>query len=200
LVWLLTVRGNAWAFDENAQAKGFAQALATMPLPLLALWSARAYHKCVNLTEAMAMYDVACKFTPNELWVSDKQQNAQVEARDELELLRQRIPRVVIEVPALDGGEVRVTIDDNALIAAEYGKERFVNPGPHVIVYDRANVRTERRIVASEKQVQVARIEETSALVPTPPVPNTGKPLEGTRGDVAVTASSSAVLPRKRPE
>jgi hypothetical protein len=216
---LLAVNRNAWAFDESAQAKvreeydvavekyvtkrycesakSFAQALATIPLPVLALWAARAYDKCGDLTEAVVMYDTACQLTPNELWLGDKQQNAQVEARHELELLRRRIPRVVIEIPLLVEGEVKVTIDDNALSADEYGKERFVNPGPHVIVYELRNVRTERRIVAREKQVKVVRIEEAPVTAPPHPAPIAGKPVEGTRGEAAADPPSSAVLPPK---
>lgn len=217
LLVVLCANRNAWAFDESARAEalahyekatanygaqhycdaavGFAHAFDVVPLPVSALWSARAHAQCGDLTAAMAKYQVTAQLAPNELWVGVKQQRAQVEATDELELLRKRVPRVVIQVPPLGDEETRVTIDGTALAPEEYGTEYFVNPGAHVVVYTRGSVSLERRIIVAEQQVQVVQFGEGTPENSTVQFVQTKPELEGARSRELARGESVTMKP-----
>jgi septum formation topological specificity factor MinE len=185
LLTIVCTSHHAWAFEESAKAKvrvlyeqakadleahryceaanGFNSALEAIPLPVLALWAARASAKCGDLVAAMVAYTKATQLTSNDLWADVKQQRAQVEAADELALLRKRIPRVVVKVTQSDDTDIKVAIDGQALPPEKLGTEVPVNPGTHVLAYTKNNVTTEQRVSVVEQQLLIVPLGQSKA-------------------------------------
>ncbi len=84
----------------EAAARQFQLALERVPLPLLALWTARCYELAGHHFAAQSFYRAALRLTPNELWLGDKQQRAQSDASKELEQLTQRIEHGPSKTPS----------------------------------------------------------------------------------------------------
>jgi tetratricopeptide (TPR) repeat protein len=179
-------------------AEDFAGSLEEIPLPVTALWSGRASLRCGKLMKAMAAYELAVRLAPNELWHGAKQQRAQAEAWDELELLKKRIPRIVVQAPSQDAERTHVFVDGTELAQTAYGTEYYVEPGAHLILYVHGSDAVERRIVAVEQQVQfvqfgVSASSESPALAA--PAVHAGPPKEASRPRELVSRDSTVRKP-----
>ena len=220
LVSVLGVARSAGAFEEDVKssvakeyqqavdnykagqyceaAQGFQRALDAIPLPVSALWAARAQVKCGDLVAATKTYEAATHLPPNELWIGIKQQRAQVESADELEALRRRVPHLAVNVSMALIPDSQVTVDGATLPHEAYGTKSVVNPGSHVVILHRGDYTVERRVSVAEGQSLVVELQVEPKPQPAttmPPAENATTPGAG----VTNRASPSPFAPVARP-
>lgn len=118
---------------EDAKTK-FQRAYAVARVPTLAVWTGRASAKCGQLVAASELYRQATQLEPNDLWVGSAQQRAQADARNELEELQPRIPRLRIRVEGSALDEVDVSMDGVHVSNALLGVDIPADPGRRHIV------------------------------------------------------------------
>src|SRR5512133_751400 len=138
-------------------AEQFQLALDAIPLPVLALWTARAHVRNGDLVRAATAYGQAIQLTPNELWLDGKQQGAQAEAATELKDLHTRIPRLRIEVPADASSSFEVMIDVMPVDPKDYGTGTRVNTGSHVVKFLTPGNAATRNVSVTEGQSLLVR-------------------------------------------
>lgn len=134
---------------EEAKPK-FQRAYAVARVPTLAVWAARASVKCGQWVTASELYRQATQLAPNDLWVGTAQQRAQADARQELEELRPRIPRLRIRVEGAAPDEVDVSMDGVRLANALLGFDIPADPGRRHIVGKRGTEVTEHTVELRE--------------------------------------------------
>lgn len=119
------------AYPEASQQ--LERAYQYVKVPTTGLWSARALEKTGDLKGALERYRevVAMPDDGNESQVF---QDARRAARQELDFLLPRVPRLVIRLHGARPEEVRVTLDDAPLPTQSIGSELLVNPGTRRIV------------------------------------------------------------------
>ena len=118
---------------EDAEQK-FQQAYAIAQVPTLAVWTARTKVKRGQLVAGAELYRQAMHLSPNDLWIGNAQEKAQTDAKQELEALVPRIPRLRVHVQGAEPADIALTIDDSAITGAWAGLERPMDPGRHRIV------------------------------------------------------------------
>jgi hypothetical protein len=183
LLCVLGLTRQARAFDEDTQstvlaqyrqalaeyqgeryceaALGFQHALQAIPLPVSALWMARARAKCGDWLAALRDYATATKLISNELWLGNKQQRAQLVAATEAEALERRMPHLIIQVPLLLAANSQVMLDGKLLAPDRYGSKFAVNPGAHLLTLHQGNGIVERQVHVLPVQTLVIRLERT---------------------------------------
>jgi hypothetical protein len=194
----------AWALDEGARAtaraqvnegvalfqkgryadaeRNFLSAMEIAPVPTVALWAARSHERLGKWVLASASYRNALAMQPNELWVGDAQQRAQAEAREELQRLEARVPKVhvVLEGEVMPG--LVVTLDDVTVALATLSGSIPVDPGRHMLAAKQAGQMT--RVA-----VELLEAEERSVVLRLP------APVRADRGSAA--AAEVGALPSK---
>lgn len=110
------------------------RAYAVLPVPSLALWSARALEKNGLLLEASERYLEATRLSTEGAGEAQVQIDAQAEAEEERDALRARIPKVIVDIQGAPLEEVEVMIDGAAVARALYGAGRPSNPGEIKVV------------------------------------------------------------------
>lgn len=125
---------------ESYQAGDYATALSkldkayqVLQVPSLGLWSARALLKTGRWVEAAERLRQVSRL---EAKGGDAavQQQAQEDAKAELERLLPRIPSLFISVQGAAAADVQLTVDGEAIASALVGEAIPANPGPHVVV------------------------------------------------------------------
>lgn len=120
--------------DYERASERLERAYALLRLPSIALWSARALEKRGLLLEASERYLEASRLNFDEAGSREVQMQAQAEAEEERAALKERIPRVVVDVQGAPPDEVDVTIDGASVARALYGAGRPTNPGEIEVV------------------------------------------------------------------
>ena len=103
-----------------------------VPAPTISVWQARILAKMGRLIEANERYEVTRRSTiPPD--APDAFRAAVRDAGDEVEVLRQRIPRIRVRVTGsgADSPSLRVTLDGRPVPAELIGVLRTVDPGSH---------------------------------------------------------------------
>ena len=118
---------------EDAELK-FQRAYAIAKVPTLALWTARVLVKRGRFVAGAESYREAGQLAPNDLWVGHAQEQAQADARRELEALQPRIPRLRIHVQGAAPDQVAVTIDSVPREGTWADIDLPTDPGRHRIV------------------------------------------------------------------
>ena len=133
------------AGDYDVASNRLEKAYSLINVPSLGLWSARALAKRHLLVEAANRYFevVGLQVPQGDAAV---QQQAQADARTELEQLRPQIPKLTIRVVGAEAADVTLTIDGQAVSSGIIGKPRLVNPGAHQV---------EARLLAAQKSTTV---------------------------------------------
>lgn len=120
--------------DYQTATERLERAFQVLQLPSLALWSARALEKNGKLLEASERYLEATRLSTEGAGEEQVQLDAQAAAEEERDALRERIPKVFIEVRGAPAEEVQVTIGESAVPAALYDAGRPSNPGEMEVV------------------------------------------------------------------
>jgi len=102
--------------------------------PRSRFWAARALVKRGQLVSGSELYRQAIRLAPNDLWVGQAQQQAQTNARKELDELQVRIPRLRIRVEGAAANDVDVAIDGVKIANALFEVEMPADPGRRSIV------------------------------------------------------------------
>jgi tetratricopeptide (TPR) repeat protein len=118
---------------EDAELK-FQRAYALAKVPTLAVWTARALVKRGQLVAGAELYRQALQLSPNDLWIGSAQAKAQADARQELEALVPRIPRLRVHAQGAEPGDITLSIDDGKITGAWAGIDHPLDPGRHRIV------------------------------------------------------------------
>jgi hypothetical protein len=128
------------------------KAFRTLRVPSIALWSGRALAKQGQLVEAAERLLEATRLPVSG--DTAVQEQAKAEAAKELELLRPRIPNLIIRVEG--GGDVSVSLDGRDVPASLLGEDRPINPGAHQLIAKRgAEQKTEDVNVAEGERKEV---------------------------------------------
>jgi len=146
----------------------FRQAYAIAKVPTLALWTARVLVKRGQWVAGAESYRQAAQLAPNDLWVGHAQQQAQTDAKRELEALQPRIPRLRVHVQGAAPSEVTLTLDDVRMSGPWAGIDVPADPGRHRIVGKRESETLELTIDAVEGEGKDAILkfrEGASAVV-----------------------------------
>lgn len=151
------------AGDYEVASNRLEKAYSLINVPSLGLWSARALAKRQLLVEAANRYfEVAGLQVPQG--DAAVQQQAQADARTELEQLRPQIPKLTIRVLGGAAADVTLSIDGHATSSGIIGKPRLVNPGAH---------RVEAELATTQKSaaVEVALGQEAAVVLDFSPPP-----------------------------
>jgi hypothetical protein len=188
-------------FEQNQieEARGkWLEVLRVMPLPGAALWAARATVKLGRLREALELYESAIKMERNELWKGDAQQMAQIEAKQELEPLRSRVPTLQVEIEGFSETD-QVTVDGVSIEASGLGKPLLVDPGKHVVVATRSGKSVTKSVDLPEGRSHSITLSfEREAPNPPPvvtPLPASSQTQAGSAPSMATAPSAVATPP-----
>lgn len=134
-------------YDEASERLDKAYSL--MPVPSLALWSARALVARGLWTRGAERYLIARRL---DLGPGDPQiqLSAQRLAAEERAALMPRIPSLRVVLSSAAAREVRISIDGAALPALLVGEDWPVDPGEHVVIGVRGEERVEARASVKE--------------------------------------------------
>ncbi|MGC4068988.1 MAG: hypothetical protein QM784_30945 [Polyangiaceae bacterium] len=193
----------AWAIDEQARAtarsqvndgvalfqkgrfaeaeRNFTAALEIAQVPTVALWAARAHERQGKWVLALAAYRRALAMPSNDLWVGDAQQRAQAEAREELQRLEARVPKVQVVLEGKATAGFVVTMDQVAIDSASLAAFFPADPGRHVLEVEQAGHVT--RVVVELREAEERRVSLR--------LPDTSGTDSGTARPTDVAASSS---------
>jgi len=118
---------------EDAELK-FRRAYAIAKVPKLAVWTARVLVKRGQLVAGAELYRQALQLTRNDLWLGNAQEQAQSDAKRELEALQARIPHLRIHVQGTAPGEVQLTVDQVQIAGPAVEVDLPADPGSHRVV------------------------------------------------------------------
>jgi hypothetical protein len=170
-------------------------AYATLAVPSLGLWSARALSKRGRLVEAAERYRIVSTL-PVPDTNREVHEAALREAAEERAQLLPRIPLLTIEVHGHPQGGV-VTLDGRALPDASLGAGLPVDPGPHHIELSARGRTVQRDVVLREGErmsVQLELYEVAAAPAPVAPPPPAPAPPPARPPPPGPAASSSSGL------
>ncbi len=155
----------------------FMRAYELAKVPRLAVWIARTHAKLGQLVAAYEFYREALSLQPNALWKGDLQAQAQVDAKQELELLQARIAKLRIDVEGVGTDSVRLTVNDGPVPSALIGVERMVDPGQQVVVAQWGDETVTQRVSLAEGETkQIVMKRRQPARVPGAPVEQPTQP------------------------
>jgi tetratricopeptide (TPR) repeat protein len=137
------------------------KAFQLLPVPSVALWSARALEKRGLLVEASERYMEAGRMSGFK-GDQDVQLQAQKDAARELEALAPRIPSLVIAVSPAGADQPVVMLDGKLVPPALLGEEQPVNPGAHQIDVTLGQRKVSRRITLAEAERKTETIGPAS--------------------------------------
>jgi hypothetical protein len=159
-----------------------------LPVPSVALWSARALEKRGLLVEASERYMEAGRMSGFK-GDQDVQLQAQKDAARELDGLTARIPSLVIAVSPAGASHPVVTLDGKPVPPALLGEEQPVNPGTHQIDVTLGERKLSRRVTLAEaeKKTETIRLDSDAQGTSAP----SSSPI-GVAGDASEPADAGA--------
>lgn len=150
---------------EEAGAR-FQRAYEIAKVPTLAVWAARALVKREKLVAASELYRQATLLAPNDLWVGNVQQEAQVDAEKELGELQPRLSRLCIRVEGAAASDVELAVDGAKMASTLVGIDLPADPGQRHIVGKRGAEVVEQTVDLAEGEHGKALLRFT-ATTPT---------------------------------
>jgi len=187
-----------------------AEAYETLPVPMLGLWSARAYAKAGQLVEAAARYrDV--EQSDSHIGDRAKQREAQRAAAREAKQLSRGIPVLTVVVTGDDANTTHVVkLDERPLPSALTEPQTIqVNPGKHSVVLEDAqgHILARQETAVAERQTAEVQLflppSRTDTQNPGVVEGNTkvvGVPAAAETATTLATATDSASTPVVTPE
>lgn len=168
------------AGDYEGAIERFGRANELIRAPTHTLYLARSHAKLGRLVQARELYleidrENLAEDSPDAFLV------AQAEARQELESLEARLPRVTVQVSGPGADDAEVMMDDKPLPAALIGIEHPVDPGKHR--FRASSGETKARPVSitiqeGEKKTISLELRELATTEPLPDEPPPPKPKE----------------------
>lgn len=149
---------------EAYQANDFAtatdrleKAYDILRVPTLGLWSGRALVRVGKWVEAAERFaEVASLQVPQGEYAVQKQ--AQLDAADEFQSLKPKIPMIRVAADGVNLNEVAIDIDSQPVPSSLAAEGRLVNPGQHVVEGLRAGERVRVTLTLKEGQREVAML------------------------------------------
>lgn len=189
------------AGDYQRAMERLERAYEILPLPSLALWSARALEKNGLLLEASERYLEATRLSTEGAGEAQVQLDAQAEAEKERDALRARIPRVIVDIKGAPPEEVEVTIDGAVVAGALYGAGRPSDPGELEVVAKWGEREISRTVIVEEGDEKKITLNFNNVVAP-PPAPvavpeQTEEREPETETPTRATASPQDVAPKK---
>jgi hypothetical protein len=133
---------------------------------------AEGYERLGKLIEASAYYQqLADEKLPEKTPPLDPLRKSVAEAKAKLPLVRQRVPKVSIQVTGVPSADVTVTLDTRPLTAVELAAPISVNPGKHSIVISTRGFEPVTRVFEAEERQSASVNEAFSVLTKEVPVP-----------------------------
>jgi len=161
----------AQAFEAGDYARAsdfFRRAHELVPAPSIALLRARSLAKLGQLLEAIDIYEQTSRFKLPED-APEAYLQAVDTARNEMEEVRHRLPRLKLTLIGVSSGEsAQVSMDDKPTPEALLGVERPINPGQHRI---EARVGGQLRTTRELSMVEGASYQVDLDLRPVQPAP-----------------------------
>jgi hypothetical protein len=143
------------ANDFETATDRLEKAYEILRVPTLGLWSGRALVRVGKWVEAAERFaEVASLQVPQGEYAVQKQ--AQLDAADEFQTLKPKIPMVRVVADGVPLSEVAVDIDAKPVPSSLAAEGRLVNPGQHVIEGLRAGERVRITLTLSEGQRETA--------------------------------------------
>ena len=180
-------------FDEAARK--FQQAFDATEVPSLGLWTARSLAKQGKLVAASELYRKVATLQKNELWVGKVQEQARLEAAQELQQLLPRLARLIIQVKGNCSSELQVTVDGTQVPSSLLGVARTTDPGSRRIVAQCGSETVQQDATLAEgvnSEVSLVLKASVAETVPTANV-GPGSTAVSPPGVVPATASSPAL-------
>jgi hypothetical protein len=144
----------------------FQKAYVIARVPTLAVWTARVKVKRGEWVGAAELYRQALQLSPNDFWVGNAQDKAQTDAKNELDTLETRIPKLRVRIRGAAPAEVELTIDSTKA-DSDWGETALaLDPGHHRLVGKRNTQTAELGIDLAEgenKEVSLT-FDEAPAL------------------------------------
>jgi hypothetical protein len=163
----------------------FQRAYDSAKVPTLLVLIGRTQVKLGHWVEAYEAYHQAIILDHNDLWIGSIQQEAQQNARRELDALLPRVPRLTIRIEGAQPKDVAVRIDDVDIPSSLLGVERLSDPGRRRIVGHLGAAEAHSDIVLSEgeRKEVVLKFPQSGARTPKalPSAPTTPKSSSGAR-------------------
>jgi hypothetical protein len=171
------------AFQErnyDAASEKLERAYSVLPVPSIALWSARALEKRGKLVEASERYLDATRLESKVGEVAVQRQ-ARIDAETERQALLPRIPTLTVSLSGAAAEQAQVSIDGVAWPSALLGEPRPTNPGEHELRAQRGEQVVTARVtlVEGSKHEEVLRfdVEPAPAVAPTAVAPAFAAPV-----------------------
>jgi hypothetical protein len=155
--------------DYAAASEKLERAYSVLPVPSVALWSARALEKRGKLVEASERYLDATRLESSVGEVAVQRQ-ARVDAETERQALLARIPTLTVSLGGATAEETQVTIDGVAWPSALLGEPRPTNPGEHELRAQRGEQVVTAKVTLQEgsKHDEVLRFDTAPAVAAAP--------------------------------
>jgi len=135
--------------DANAAVDKLERAYQIVRLPAVGLWSARALAKAGRLVSAAERYNEVTRWSGA---ADPKQDQAKADAAKERDALLPRIPNVTLTVEGGSAKDIKVTLDDEPVLAALIGTAQPVDPKHHVAKATRGGDVIEQQFDIAEGQ------------------------------------------------
>jgi len=163
----------AYQAGEYAKASELLEtAFATLKVPTLALWSARALEQNGKLVEAAERYYEATRLPLDEAREREPQLAAQAEAQTAYEAVKPRIPKVILRIEGAEASAVEVTINGEKVAPSLYAAGRPTNPGAiEVVATTRDRKVTVTEVLAEGEHRTVTLSFPAPAATTAPPEP-----------------------------
>jgi hypothetical protein len=143
------------ANDFETATDRLEKAYEILRVPTLGLWSGRALVRVGKWVEAAERFaEVASLQVPQGEY--DVQKQAQLDAADEFQTLKPKIPMIRVVADGVPLNEVAIDIDGKPVPSSLAAEGRLVNPGQHVIVGLRAGERVRVTLTLRESQRETA--------------------------------------------
>jgi hypothetical protein len=143
------------ANDFETATDRLEKAYEILRVPTLGLWSGRALVRVGKWVEAAERFaEVASLQVPQGEY--DVQKQAQLDAADEFQTLKPKIPMIRVAADGMPLSEVAIDIDGKPVPSSLAAEGRLVNPGQHVIVGLRAGERVRVTLTLREGQRETA--------------------------------------------
>jgi len=180
--------GDYQAGNYQVASEKLERAYKVLPLPSLALWSARALDKCGKLVEASERYLEATRL---EAGGGDQavQEQAKEEARTERAALLPRLSSLTIEIVGATPENVVVTIEGTPIDSALLGVPRPTNPGKVAVRAEAGSTVAAVTVTLTEGEKRSVRLTLEKTTPGQQPATAASAPAAGAHDDGAASSN-----------
>ena len=158
--------------DYSAAADLFQQAEQISHSPAIVGFLGECYEKLGRLIEAATFYQqLADETLPEKPAAPEAVRKAINDAKAKLPLVRQRIPKLTIQVSGVPAAQVTVALDRRVINTADLGAPIPVDPGKHAIVITAAGHEPVTRVFEALERQGTAFTEAFTEITKEVPVP-----------------------------